>query len=297
MQTKSDLINNLEKVLIIAQNEQQIKAAQAKLSLPSSATVKHIKTFDDILYIADDRESFKNTGIYPERNFQANFKFLDGKFSLIQKAKSLLQQGYTAIFAFQHTPKSELTAYIFYQHLTQHRESIIRLDGVSQLAGQLLAQVGKRLLLADKLFKYAVSPIVQLIFGIKSLTRADWLLLCQIQAGQEINTNNAKIKPNRQLFSGAQTTLLGKQLFSFLHKYLCDLPADVSSSPEALTKFFNSLRQGIERAQLDARIDALQTDEPCPVCGGEMLARRNKYGKLFYGCKRYPVCNGTRSKC
>lgn len=30
----------------------------------------------------------------------------------------------------------------------------------------------------------------------------------------------------------------------------------------------------------------------CPKCGGTMVIRRSKYGKLFYGCTNYPKCNG-----
>ncbi len=29
----------------------------------------------------------------------------------------------------------------------------------------------------------------------------------------------------------------------------------------------------------------------CPQCGGKIIERRTKKGKLFYGCKNYPKCN------
>lgn len=31
----------------------------------------------------------------------------------------------------------------------------------------------------------------------------------------------------------------------------------------------------------------------CPDCGSEMVSRRGQYG-VFWGCKRYPSCRGTR---
>jgi len=31
----------------------------------------------------------------------------------------------------------------------------------------------------------------------------------------------------------------------------------------------------------------------CPECGGEMTSRTGKYG-VFWGCKAYPKCKGTR---
>ena len=30
---------------------------------------------------------------------------------------------------------------------------------------------------------------------------------------------------------------------------------------------------------------------PCPVCGKDLVARRSKKGRLFYGCSGYPECN------
>ena len=31
----------------------------------------------------------------------------------------------------------------------------------------------------------------------------------------------------------------------------------------------------------------------CPDCSGEMVSRKGQYG-IFWGCKSYPVCKGTR---
>ena len=33
----------------------------------------------------------------------------------------------------------------------------------------------------------------------------------------------------------------------------------------------------------------------CPVCGGEMVRRSSKDGKLFWGCRGYPDCKGSRN--
>lgn len=45
------------------------------------------------------------------------------------------------------------------------------------------------------------------------------------------------------------------------------------------------------------------TGVPCPHCGGEMVQRRSKKGRVFYGCSRYPQCEfvvwdrPTNEKC
>ncbi|MEG2205425.1 MAG: topoisomerase DNA-binding C4 zinc finger domain-containing protein, partial [Oscillospiraceae bacterium] len=28
----------------------------------------------------------------------------------------------------------------------------------------------------------------------------------------------------------------------------------------------------------------------CPLCGGRMLIRRSKKGRVYYGCEKYPEC-------
>jgi ssDNA-binding Zn-finger/Zn-ribbon topoisomerase 1 len=34
----------------------------------------------------------------------------------------------------------------------------------------------------------------------------------------------------------------------------------------------------------------------CPICNGPMASRANKdTGQRFWGCKRFPVCKGTRN--
>lgn len=33
----------------------------------------------------------------------------------------------------------------------------------------------------------------------------------------------------------------------------------------------------------------------CPLCGAPMVIRRNRFGKLFYGCSKYPACHGLEN--
>ena len=34
-----------------------------------------------------------------------------------------------------------------------------------------------------------------------------------------------------------------------------------------------------------------KVDAHCPECGSEIVVRKTKKGKTFYGCKSYPECN------
>jgi len=32
---------------------------------------------------------------------------------------------------------------------------------------------------------------------------------------------------------------------------------------------------------------------PCPKCGGDLSPRKSRFGKIFYGCTKYPKCDFT----
>jgi DNA topoisomerase-1 len=59
-----------------------------------------------------------------------------------------------------------------------------------------------------------------------------------------------------------------------------------------LRSFFISLEDSIS-ANKENVDDVMQYEQKfCPYCGEEMILRRSRYGKLFYGCSTYPVCKG-----
>ena len=78
------------------------------------------------------------------------------------------------------------------------------------------------------------------------------------------------------------------------------------SSIDNLIKRVSDLEEGFELlskaiAQPTATIaTGIGTNNPnkprnvkCPKCGGEMVSRTSKHG-VFWGCKDYPKCDGTR---
>ncbi|MEG1159848.1 MAG: type I DNA topoisomerase, partial [Acidaminococcaceae bacterium] len=36
-----------------------------------------------------------------------------------------------------------------------------------------------------------------------------------------------------------------------------------------------------------------KTGSKCPKCGGEIIERKTKRGRIFYGCEQYPACDFT----
>jgi ssDNA-binding Zn-finger/Zn-ribbon topoisomerase 1 len=49
----------------------------------------------------------------------------------------------------------------------------------------------------------------------------------------------------------------------------------------------------IVKREAVAVVPAVYEDVKCPECGGPMVSRNGKYG-VFWGCKKYPDCAGTR---
>lgn len=61
---------------------------------------------------------------------------------------------------------------------------------------------------------------------------------------------------------------------------------------EFLKEFYNTLETTIkENTEISAA--SISTDKKCPECGAPMKVRRNRFGKMFYGCSRYPQCTGV----
>lgn len=61
---------------------------------------------------------------------------------------------------------------------------------------------------------------------------------------------------------------------------------------EFLNHFFLDLNESLR----DNKEGLIEKEEKfCPNCGAKMVVRRSRFGKLFYGCTRYPNCKGIIS--
>ena len=99
----------------------------------------------------------------------------------------------------------------------------------------------------------------------------------------------------------------GMQLSSFLDRnfssiinidYTKEMEKDLDKIAEGKMKkldflktFYNNLEAAIK--QNPELSPTTQEDTPnCPICGAKMVARRSKFGRMFYGCSTYPKCSG-----
>lgn len=55
--------------------------------------------------------------------------------------------------------------------------------------------------------------------------------------------------------------------------------------------FYKNLHDTIV-ATAETGIASDMPEKNCPLCGEQMVVRRSRFGKLFYGCSKYPKCTG-----
>jgi len=50
----------------------------------------------------------------------------------------------------------------------------------------------------------------------------------------------------------------------------------------------------VDEIKVDEKVpDSPYTEPMCPECDGPMISRKGQFG-TFWGCKKYPICRGTR---
>lgn len=61
-----------------------------------------------------------------------------------------------------------------------------------------------------------------------------------------------------------------------------------------MNSFYKDLTETIEANQETGLAEDVP-EKACPQCGNQMVVRRSRFGRLFYGCSKYPKCNGIIS--
>lgn len=83
-------------------------------------------------------------------------------------------------------------------------------------------------------------------------------------------------------------------------KYTSEMEADLDKIAEGtedniefLTNFYNNLENEIKNNQeIKNSFAGKEAGKTCPLCGAPMVIRRSRFGKLFYGCSKFPNCHG-----
>lgn len=91
--------------------------------------------------------------------------------------------------------------------------------------------------------------------------------------------------------------LARKCLPQLSHHRLVDVAEHFGLSTKGAHRALNDcmMNQGSyeELGKILRTMQPISSDVRCPLCGGEMVKRKGKYGE-FYGCSSFPGCRGTR---
>jgi DNA topoisomerase-1 len=61
-----------------------------------------------------------------------------------------------------------------------------------------------------------------------------------------------------------------------------------------MNNFYSNLKSIIDNVG-EVGLSSDLEEKICPECGSAMVVRRSRFGRLFYGCQRYPACRGLVS--
>ena len=101
----------------------------------------------------------------------------------------------------------------------------------------------------------------------------------------------------------------GMQLAAFLDRnfnniikttYTAELEEDLDkiangkeNNLDFLNRFYKTLEDTIKNSsEIKNSFAGKEAGKTCPLCGAPMVIRRSRFGKLFYGCSKFPNCHG-----
>ena len=89
------------------------------------------------------------------------------------------------------------------------------------------------------------------------------------------------------------SNIINLEYTSNMEKELDLIASGKKKKLDFLTEFYNTLEDTIKSSpEISAAAAVNSADQVCPNCGAPMVIRRSRYGKLFYGCSKYPKCTG-----
>lgn len=77
---------------------------------------------------------------------------------------------------------------------------------------------------------------------------------------------------------------------------LDDIAEGAQQWVSVIRDFYGGFTRDLDNASKNMKKPAPEVvkDEKCPICGGQMLLRRSKYGE-YLGCENYPTCKGKKN--
>jgi DNA topoisomerase-1 len=90
-------------------------------------------------------------------------------------------------------------------------------------------------------------------------------------------------------------TLINLNYTKQMEEQLDRIASGELSSLDYLNNFYKHLVDVMANTGEVGLAADIKEEKVCPECGGPMVIRRSRFGKLFYGCGAYPKCRGVIS--
>lgn len=90
-------------------------------------------------------------------------------------------------------------------------------------------------------------------------------------------------------------TLINLNYTKQMEEQLDKIASGELSLLDYMNSFYKHLTDVISNTGEAGLASDIKEEKICPECGGPMVIRRSRFGKLFYGCGAYPKCRGVIS--
>ena len=86
-QVQAQAVSKTDKILVIVESPNKVKTISGILKKAGYTKATVMASVGHIMQLADDRKSFKNSGVYPENNFDLNLRVSSDKHDVVEKLK------------------------------------------------------------------------------------------------------------------------------------------------------------------------------------------------------------------
>lgn len=230
--------------LLIVESPNKIKTIKELLKNTPYSDIIIKASVGHITAIADDRNSYFNSGIYPDKNFKINYKVADDKKQIVDDLKQQVQLAEIVYLGTDPDREGEVISYQLkkflnipdskYRRVTYHeitQKAIVKaLDDASTI-DMNMADAGMTRAALDKLIGYRLSPIARSEINAKSVGRCQSAGL-KIVVDREKEIQNFKpekyfelylnFEKNKTQFKAKYVGTATKQVSKFDKKEDCD---------------------------------------------------------------------------
>lgn len=178
------MLNKTDKILIVVESPNKVATIKDIIKKAGYKNAQVMASVGHVMELANDYKSYKNTGVYTNKNFDLNLKVADEKYQVVEKLKAAAaavdyvflatdgdREGEViswSLVKFLKLPKSKcfrmITHEITPKAVVKALENPVKFDDA-------LVEAGLTRLALDKMIGYSLSPVAKTYVGARSVGR------------------------------------------------------------------------------------------------------------------------------